>query len=97
MKIFATIFYLVKEERPLQLFAAVSILLALMSMAEGVPVFENLHTGLTPRLSTALLAGSTLILAFLSLACGLILDTVTVMRREMKRIFYLSVETLPKR
>jgi glycosyltransferase involved in cell wall biosynthesis len=97
LKIFATIFYLMKEERPLQLFAAVSILLALMSMAEGVPVIENLHTGLTPRLSTALLAGSTLILAFLSLACGLILDTVTVMRREMKRIFYLSVETLPKR
>jgi hypothetical protein len=38
-----------------------------------------------------------LILAFLSLACGLILETVTVMRREMKRIFYLSVETLRKR
>jgi hypothetical protein len=88
----------VKEERPLQFFATVSILLALMSMAEGVPVIENLHTGLTPRLSTTLLAGSTLILAFLSLACGLILDTVTLMRREMKRDFLSqSVQALRKR
>jgi hypothetical protein len=91
LKILATIFYLMKEERPLQLFAAVSILLALMSLAEGVPVIEELDTGLTPRLTTAVLAGSTLILAFLSLACGLILDTVTVMRREMKRISYLAL------
>jgi glycosyltransferase involved in cell wall biosynthesis len=94
LKILATIFYLMKEERPLQLFAAVSFLLALMSMVEGVPVIENLHMGLTPRLSTAVFAGSTLILAFLSLACGLILDTVTVMRREMKRIFYLGLSRL---
>jgi hypothetical protein len=50
--------------------------------------------GLTPRLSTAVFAVSTLILAFLSLACGLILDTVTVMRREMKRIFYLGLSRL---
>jgi hypothetical protein len=94
LKIFGTIFYLMKEERPLQLFAAVSFLLALMSMVEGVPVIENLHMGLTRRLSTAVFAVSTLFLAFLSLACGLILDTVTVMRREMKRIFYLGLSRL---
>lgn len=32
-----------------------------------------------------------MLLAFLCLACGLILDTVTLGRRENKRMFYLNV------
>lgn len=91
LRVFATIFYLIKEERPLQLFAIVSLLLAVTSIVMGWPVIETLQSGLAPRFSTAVLASSTLILAFLSLACGLILDTVTLARREMKRIFYLSL------
>ena len=94
LRIFVAIFYLMKEDRPLQLFATLAFLLALMTMMEGLPVIENVQTGLTPRLSTAVLASSTLILAFLSLACGLILDTVTLTRREMKRIFYLGLSRL---
>jgi len=39
------------------------------------------------------LATGMMVLGFLSLACGLILDTVTRGRRELKRLHYLS---LPK-
>ena len=43
-----------------------------------------------PRLPTAVLATSIMLLAFLGLTCGLILDTVTHGRREMKRLHYLA-------
>ena len=39
---------------------------------------------------TALLATGLMLLAFMSLMCGLILDTVTRGRRELKRLLYLS-------
>ena len=54
-----------------------------------------LQTGLVPRLPTAVLAASIMLLSFLSLSCGLILDTVTRGRREMKRMFYLATPTRP--
>ena len=50
-----------------------------------------MHTGLVPRLPTALLSTSCMLLAFLSLACGLILETVTRGRREFKRMRYLAI------
>ena len=44
-----------------------------------------------PRLPTAVLSTGLMLLAFLSLTCGLILETVTRGRREMKRMQYLSI------
>ena len=58
----------------------------------GAPVVsEYLHTGLVPRLPTAVLATGLMVLAFLSLTCGLILDTVTRGRWEAKRMAYLAI------
>jgi hypothetical protein len=85
------IVHLIKEERPLQFFTAGFALLAGTSVALGVPVvMQFLATGLVGRLPTAVLATGLMILAFLSLACGLILDTVTRGRRELKRLLYLA-------
>jgi hypothetical protein len=50
-----------------------------------------METGLVPRLPTAVLATGLMLLGFLCLACGLILDTVTRGRKELKRLQYLSV------
>jgi hypothetical protein len=47
------------------------------------------ETGLVPRVPTAILSTGLMIVAFLSLTCGLVLDTVTRGRREMKRFAYL--------
>jgi glycosyltransferase involved in cell wall biosynthesis len=90
-RILQTILLLVKEERPLQFFAGIFALLALTSIGLAWPiVLEFIRTGLVPRLPTAVLATSIMLLAFLSLTCGLILDTVTHGRREMKRLHYLA-------
>jgi len=92
IRILRTIVNLVREERPLQFFASVAGVLFLLALILGVPVVVGfVATGLVPRLPTALLATGLSLLAFLSLACGLILDTVTHGRREVKRMAYLSV------
>jgi hypothetical protein len=91
LRIFRTIAFLVREERPLPFFSVVFLVLALTSLGLATPVItEFMATGLVPRFPTAILATGLMLLAFLSLACGLILDTVTLGRREMKRLFYLG-------
>lgn len=92
VRILRTIGLLVKEERPLQFFALLGGLLALLSIGVAMPVvIEYIHTGLVPRFPTAILAASIMLLACLSLTCGLILDTVTHSRREIKRLAYLAI------
>jgi hypothetical protein len=93
MRILRLVVHLIKEERPLQLFSAIFALLSVVSLALGVPVVVQFFaTGLVLRLPTALLATGLMILAFLNLFCGLVLDTVTRGRREMKRLIYLSAD-----
>ena len=91
-RILNTIAYLVREERPLIFFSVIFAFLVAFSLYVGVPVFlEYLDTGLVPRLPTAVLAMGLMLLAFLSLMSGLILDTVTRGRWEQKRMTYLSM------
>jgi len=91
-KILFTIASLVREERPLIFFASIFVLLAAFSLLIGTPVVvEYFRTGFVPRLPTALVAVGAMVLAFLSLASGLILDTVTRGRWEDKRMAYLAI------
>jgi glycosyltransferase involved in cell wall biosynthesis len=97
-RILRTIIILVKEERPLQFFALSSVLLLLGGLALGIPlVLTFLETGLVPRLPTAVLATGLILLSFLSLVCGLVLDSVTRGRKEMKRLAYLAIPSLASR
>lgn len=91
-RILWTIMVLVKEERPMQFFSLIAVALAVFSIVLMAPVLiEYAETGLVPRLPTAVLSTGLMILSFLSLSCGLILDTVTRGRREMKRMRYLNI------
>jgi glycosyltransferase involved in cell wall biosynthesis len=91
-RILITITKLVKEERPLPFFGAFFAALAAISIALGTPiVITFMETGLVPRFPTAILASGLMILAFLSLTCGFILETVTRGRQEMKRMQYLAI------
>ena len=91
-RILFTIAGLVREERPLVFYTTIAVLLALTSVAIAVPVVvDYLHTGLVPRLPTAVLATGVMVLAFLSLVSGMVLDTVTRGRWEQKRMAYLSI------
>jgi glycosyltransferase involved in cell wall biosynthesis len=91
-RIFWTIVVLVKEERPMQFFSLLSVFFALLSVVLVIPiVIEFMHSGLVPRFPTFIFATGLMILSFLSLTCGLVLDTVTRGRREMKRMRYLAI------
>jgi glycosyltransferase involved in cell wall biosynthesis len=91
-RILGTIAYLVREERPLVFFSTISALFTAVAIFIGTPVVsEYFRTGLVPRLPTAVLATGLMVIAFLSLTCGLILDTVTRGRWEAKRMAYLSI------
>ncbi len=91
-RILKMIVVLLKEERPLAFFSAVFVLLAVTSVVLVWPVFiEFFETGLVPRIPTAILSTGIMLLAFLSLTCGFILDTVTRGRRELKRLSYLRI------
>jgi glycosyltransferase involved in cell wall biosynthesis len=92
-RILRTIMMLVKEERPLQFFSSVALLLCATSLVLGWPLLVTfLDTGLVPRLPTAVATTGLMILAFVSFVTGLILDTVTLTRREMKRLHYLGLQ-----
>jgi hypothetical protein len=92
IRILRMIMILVKEERPLAFFTALSGVLMALAVILVVPVIVTyVETGLVPRLPTAVLSTGITLLAFLSLSSGLVLHTVTHGRREMKRLYYLSI------
>ncbi len=96
-RILKTIVQLIKEERPLQFFSAIFALLSVVSFALVYPLaITYLQTGLVPRFPTAILASATMLVGFLSLTCGLILDTVTRGRKELKRLRYLELPAPPR-
>jgi glycosyltransferase involved in cell wall biosynthesis len=91
-RILWTVFKLYRVERPLPFFGAFGVALLIMSIGLAIPVVVTyLQEGLVPRLPTAVLATGLALLGFLSIAVGLILDTVTRGRREAKLMAYLAL------
>jgi glycosyltransferase involved in cell wall biosynthesis len=91
VRILRMITKLIKDERPFQFFGAIAAICALVSLMLAGPVItEYFHTGLVRRFPTAGLSAAIMVVATLSFFCGLILDTVSQGRREMKRLFYLQ-------
>ncbi len=94
-KILWMIFVLTKDERPFFFYSIAFSMMALLSLITGIPVaLEFMDTGLVLRLPTAILSASIMVLAFLSLTTGLVLDSVARGRREAKRLHYLSLTWL---
>jgi glycosyltransferase involved in cell wall biosynthesis len=95
-RILGTILKLYRSEKPLRFFTAIGVLLTMTSLALAAPVIVTyLEQGIVPRLPTAVLSMGLIILAVLSVSSGLVLDTVTRGRREMKLLAYLSQPALP--
>ncbi len=91
LRILRTIVRLYRAERPLPLFGAIGVALAIAAIGFAIPIVVTyMETGLVPRLPTAVLSTGLMILACLSVAIGLVLDTVTRGRREMKLLAYLA-------
>ena len=90
-RILLTLFNLYRAERPLAFYTGVGAAAAVASIAFAIPIVVTyLETGLVPRLPTAVLATGLMLSALLCMAVGLVLDTVTRGRREMKLLAYLS-------
>ena len=86
-----TIVRIFMSYKPLRFFTAIGLLLMLVSIVLAFPiVITYLEEGLVPRLPTAVLSTGLMIVAMLSVSSGLVLDTVTRGRREMKLLAYLS-------
>jgi Glycosyl transferase family 2 len=97
-RILGTILKLYRTEKPLRFFSAIGGFLTLVSIGMATPVVATyLEFGVVPRLPTAVLAMGLMILAVLSVSSGLVLDTVTRGRREMKLLAYLSQPGIGKR
>lgn len=91
--ILMTILNLIKRERPLAFFFFLFISMSTASVLLSIPIInEYLTTGLVPRFPTAILCTGMMILAFIFLLSGLIIDAVTHSRRELKRLAYLSYQ-----
>src|SRR5215468_4588712 len=90
-RILLMIFNIYRAERPLAFYSCLGAVTAVSSITLAIPVVVTyLETGLVPRLQTAVLSTGLMLSALLSLAVGLVLDTVTRGRREMKLLAYLS-------
>ena len=90
-RILWTIIQLYRSERPMRFFGAFALAFGVAALGFAVPVFITYaETGLVPRLPTAVLSTGLMLAACLSFAVGLILDTVSRGRREMKLLAYLS-------
>ena len=74
----------------MRFFTAIGVFLAIVSIGLAIPIIVTfLEQGVVPRLPTAVLSMGLMILALLSVSSGLVLDTVTRGRREMKLLAYL--------
>ena len=94
-RILKAIITLYRTERPVLFFGGIAALLLVAAVILAVPlVFTYLETGLVPRFPTAILVTGMTIVAVLSFFAGLILDTVTRGRREMRRLAYLALPAL---
>ena len=91
-RILRTIGTLYRVERPALYYGLIGAILLAAAILLAIPlVVTYLHTGLVPRVPTAILVTGMTIVAVLSFFAGLILDTVTRGRREVRRLAYLSL------
>jgi glycosyltransferase involved in cell wall biosynthesis len=98
IRILGTILRLYRTEKPLRFFTAIGVFLMLVSIGLAIPiVITYLEEGVVPRLPTAVLSTGLMIVAVLLISSGLVLDTVTRGRREMKLLAYLSQPPVGKR
>jgi glycosyltransferase involved in cell wall biosynthesis len=91
-RILKTIVSLYRTERPVLFYGSIGALLVIAAVILAIPLVQTyLRTGLVPRFPTAILITGMVIVAVLCFFAGLILNTVTRGRREVRRLSYLSL------
>ncbi len=91
LRILGLMLALFRREKPATFFSLIAAGLAGLALVLFFPLaIEFIQSHRVPRLPTAVLCTGLVILAMLSVSCGLILDTVTHGRREIRRLAYLN-------
>lgn len=94
-RILLIILELYKDIRPLRFFGVIGASLLALALTLAWPLALTwLETGLVPRFPTAILATGIVLAGFLSITCGLVLDSVARGRLEAKRLAYLKHTTV---
>ncbi len=92
-RVLKTIAMLFKEYKPFAFFSLIAIILLLISLVFGIPVFiEYFETGIVPRYPTLIVSGFTLITAILLFNCGVILDVIAKKHRQTLEIYRNIIE-----
>lgn len=90
-RILVTILNLLRNERPLMFFTWIATLFWILAGVLALPVvLEFIDTHEVRRFPTAILCSGIVLVGFISLATGLVLDLVAHVRRETKRLAYLD-------
>jgi hypothetical protein len=90
LRILMSILHIYRAERPLSFFSAIGMALALVAIGLAIPIVVTfVREGIVPRFPTAILSTGLMLAALLAVASGLVLDTVTRGRREIKLLAYL--------
>lgn len=90
-KILRMVIHLLRHLRPLVFFGELGGALLVVAVLVSVPVFvQYFQTGLVSRLPTAILATGLVLLAVLSVSSGVVLESVSMGRREAKFLRYLA-------
>ena len=76
-KVLMTIFNLYRNYKPLKFFGLIALILFLIALGMFLPILVNfIETGLVPKFPTLIVSTVLGLSALLSVACGLILDTI---------------------
>jgi len=91
-RIALVLMHLYAQIRPVRFYGTIAAILAVCSLLLGLPIIVHfIETGLVPKLPTAILASAMMLMSGLFSGCGLILDSISRGRKEVKRLIYLSV------
>lgn len=87
---------LVHHERPLVLYSTIAGIMVITALGIAAPVVEEyLETGTVGRFPTAFGAASLVVVAFIVLVVGILLDGLRKVRQETTRIAYMAIPALP--
>ena len=90
-KVLKMIMSLFKDYRPMALFSWLALIFVVLGLIVGVPIImEFAQTGLVPRMPSVVLAVGLVFTGLLSMACGLILDTVVKGARKQYELQVLE-------
>jgi len=93
IRVMKTIFMLFKDYKPLIFFSLWALLFLIFGLIIGIPVIiQFFETGIVPKLPSAVLAVGLVVLAMLSLICGLILDTLVQQNRRLYELYLYKVK-----